>query len=75
MGLFRFIGDMTSFIVNLLLLPLSIYGLMQIMGWDWWIALIGAIIVSMLPFFGSVGNLLLAACGAYFVIIHWPNLW
>jgi hypothetical protein len=75
MRIFGFIGNIASFIVNLLLLPLSIYGLMQIMGWDWVKAGVAALIVSVLPFFGSVGNLLLAACGVYFVIINWPNLW
>lgn len=74
MGVFGFVGRLANLIVNMLLLPLSIYAVMQIMGWDWVKAGVAALIIAYLPIIGLIGNLVLAFAGGYFVIMNWPNL-
>lgn len=74
-NIFSGIGKTTIFLFNILVLPLTIYAIMQIMMWDWVKAGVAALILASIPLVGSIGNLLLAFAGLYFVAMNWPNLW
>ncbi len=60
---------MGVFIFNLLLLPLTIYALMQLMGWDWVKAGVAALILAAIPVIGAIGGLALAFAGLYFLLV------
>ncbi|TAH36098.1 MAG: hypothetical protein EYC62_03085 [Alphaproteobacteria bacterium] len=73
-NIFSAFGKTLGWIFNILMLPLSIYALMQIMGWDWVKSGVAALILTAVPVIGSIGNLLLAFIGIYFVTMNWPHL-
>jgi len=74
MQIFEAMGRTAMLIFNVAMLPLSIYAIMNIMGWDWIKAGVGALILSAMPMIGSIGNLILAIAGIYFVVMNWHAL-
>ena len=70
--IFDSFGRLGVFLFNVLMLPLSIYAIMMIMNWDWVKSGVAALILSAIPTIGSIGNLVLAVIGLYFVIQNWP---
>ncbi len=73
-NIFNAFGKTAGWIFNILMLPLTMYAFMQIMGWDWVKAGVAALILSAIPVLGSIGSLVLALAGLYFVWMNWPNL-
>lgn len=54
--------------ISLFFLPLNVIAIMRIKGWDWWSALIGAVVLGIVPLFGQLAFIVLAFVGAYFLI-------
>lgn len=54
--------------ISLFSLPLNVIAIMRIKGWDWWPALIGAVVLGIVPLFGQIAFIVLAFVGAYFLI-------
>ena len=49
-------------------LPLNILVWMRWMGWGWGSALVATILVSMIPIFGQLANVVIALLGIYYLI-------
>jgi hypothetical protein len=54
--------------ISLFSLPLNVIAIMRIKGWDWWPALIGAVVLGIVPLFGQLAFIVLTFVGAYFLI-------
>jgi hypothetical protein len=54
--------------IGLFSLPLNVIAIMRIEGWNWWAALIGAVILSIVPLVGHLAFIILAVVGGYFLI-------
>ncbi len=54
--------------LTLFSLPLNVIAIMRIKGLDWWPALIGAIILGIVPLFGQLAFIVLTFVGAYFLV-------
>lgn len=73
-GILEAFGKFGLLLFNIAMLPLAIYAIMQLTGWDWVKAGVGALILTVVPLIGSLANLLFAMLGFYFVLQNWPNL-
>lgn len=74
MRITHYITESGIFLVNLLTIPLAIYALMQIMGWDWVKAGVACLLLAILPVIGPIINLGLAVTGGYFLYLNgWNN--
>jgi hypothetical protein len=54
--------------ISLFSLPLNVIAIMRIKGWDWWPALIGAVVLGIVPVFGQLAFIVLTFVGAYFLV-------
>jgi hypothetical protein len=54
--------------ISLFSLPLNVIAIMRIKGLDWWPALIGAVVLGIVPLFGQLAFIVLTFVGAYFLI-------
>jgi hypothetical protein len=48
-------------------LPLNVIALMRLMGWEWWTALIGAVVLNIIPLIGQIAYFIFAIIGAYYL--------
>lgn len=67
-GLFGSAIGLTFGLLMLFSLPLNVIALMHFYGWEWWSALIAAILMNCIPFIGQLAYLVFAIIGAYFLL-------
>src|SRR2546430_9764 len=56
------------FFIALFSIPLNVIAIMRLMEWEWWSALIAAVLVACIPIIGQITFLVLALLGAYYFI-------
>jgi hypothetical protein len=56
------------FVVMLFSVPLNVIALMRFMGWEWWSALIAAVLLNAIPVVGQIAYVVFAFLGAYFLV-------
>lgn len=64
------LGAYTFILLMILIAPLGVYGIMNLFDFEWWKAGIAFILIQMIPFVNTVGTLILALIGFYYLIIH-----
>lgn len=67
-GLFSSVVGLVIFALTLFSLPLTMIAIMRFTGWEWWGALIGAIVGGAIPIVGQIGYVVLTLLGAYYYI-------